>query len=41
MDVLLDYWPLLLLLACVGMHFLGHGHHRARTEGTRQEHRHS
>ena len=38
MNVLLDYWPLLFLLLCLGMHLLGH-RHGPREDGG-QEHRH-
>lgn len=40
MNALLDYWPLLLVLLCVGMHLFGHGHHRGPRDDSRQDHRH-
>lgn len=30
MNALLDYWPLLFLLLCFGMHLFGHGHRHGR-----------
>ena len=30
MNALLDYWPLLFLLLCLGMHLFGHGHRHQR-----------
>jgi hypothetical protein len=39
MNALLDYWPLLFLLLCFGMHLFGHGHRYGRRDGSQEEKR--